>query len=649
MKLVGKITFFASFVLLLFAFTFGTFAETNAVKREKYGEAPMLAEKVDAGELPPVEQRLPENPIVDHAKDVTGVYGGTLRLLDQQDRLTIPHRIRNVGLFRYNMSATDFSMDVAESYEWSNEYRTLTIRLRKGMKWSDGQPFTTEDVLFKYQYARIDPDVNPAGAQDGFWAAGGEMVKLDVLDETTFSYTWKIPMPTAMDRFARGHFGGIGEIYLPAHWAKQWHPKGGVRTEEDLNELAKENGLPSWVDLFNLKVQHGYNGRSWDLSRPVEGPWYPIEIGTDYYLMQRNPYYYHVDQDGNQLPYTDYVKVSVASDQQLYAMKLSAGESDFAAWWVQMKDMELYKAQEQQGNYTVYLAKELQPSLTTIYLNQTCQDDVKRELFQNKDFRWAISKGIDRQKMNDVLYFGLAEIAPPAPLKGMPWYDPAWENDALVYDLDTTNQMLDELGLNKKDAEDYRLMKDGRRLSLIMEGSDAQEATAAEMLISFFKNMGIELVYKKGESTVINERVKQNQNELIIWNIGRATMLGRGTPDIFGYERPGHIYWADQYARWFITGGAEGIEPPQAIKDHYALWQEFRKYPSKSSEAIEFGKKYYSFFPENMWFIPAGGQAPHPVIIHNRIQNAPAEDTMCWGSDNNMYAPYHPELFAIVE
>ena len=154
-----------------------------------YHEAPMLAELVKAGKLPPVEERLPENPKVVQVVDQIGKYGGRLRMADPSERMDTALRVRHTGLFRYNFGVNQYEPDLAESYAWSNDNKTLTIKLRKGLKWSDGTPFTTADMMFIWEKVYNHPEVSPAGPP-AFWKPGGVPAQWQVIDDYTISFTW---------------------------------------------------------------------------------------------------------------------------------------------------------------------------------------------------------------------------------------------------------------------------------------------------------------------------------------------------------------------------------------------------------------------------------------------------------------------------
>ena len=607
-----------------------------------YSEAPMLAERVAAGELPPVDERLPGNPKVIPVVDSIGSYGGTLRFGDIGERLDEGLRIRHTGLFRYNFTASVYQADLAESWEWSNGNRTLTIKLRDGLKWSDGDDFTTEDFRWHWEDVLSDPDINPNGP-GGFWRPGGEVATFEVIDDTTFSYTWAIPYPIAMDSFGRTHFSSDNSLYGPSHWLKQYHAK----YNEDAQALAEEAGMESWVNLLNSKRAQGYNLSAQPLDRPYMDSWTPIIIESDRVLLERNPYFHQVDEAGNQLPYMDYIEVSLAGDLDIYALRLSAGELDFGVRYTRPTDLRLYRSEEENGGYTTYIAQSLRPSEFSLFLNQNYPDEVMRPLFQNADFRIALSMGIDRDEMNDVLFFGLAEPHPATPLKTLPWFNQDWFNQNIEYHPDQSNAMLDELGLGDRDDAGFRMMSNGERLTIIAHGL-VDHQPGCEMIASDYVDIGVELICQGSSPDLIFDLQNTNQVMTIMWHIGRATLFGRGTPDHFAVNDPVRHFWAYQWALWISSGGTAGIEPPQEIKDLNTLWDEFSQYPSDSAEAAEMGAEFFSYWGEQMPIIPSVGLTPQPVIYSNRLRNVPTEN-LFWGSDTNFYAPFHIEQWYIDE
>jgi peptide/nickel transport system substrate-binding protein len=629
-------------------------AEVEEPAEAAKAEAPMLAEKVAAGELPPLEERLPLDPRVVEGPTDVGIYGGTLKMLDGQARLSIPHRFTDHGLFGYNIPTSAYHADVARDWSWNDDYTELTIYLRRGMKWSDGDDLTTEDFLWYWDNVLHNDVLRPNGP--GWpWEIEEAMTTLDIIDDYTLKYTFSTPLPAIMDRWGRSSFSSPGQWFWgPSHWHKQFHADF-VDDVDTLNATAEAAGFegdaetPAWVGYFNSKGGQFYNGIQWgdNLDMPTVRPWNPVEVTQEYILMERNPYFWMVDTAGNQLPYFDYVRFDAVGDMELYNLKLTAGDADVAMWFPSFENMELYKANEADGEYTTLIAQYMNECAGAFAFNMGYQEDAAiGDLMRNIDFRRAISLGLDRENMNDVMYFGLAEPHPTAPWKDMPWWSESFWNEYYEYDPELANQMLDELGLDQFDAEGYRLMEDGERLTLILTGDYAYFNIAAELIIDDMKQLGIEIIYKLLDPSAFSDASLNNELQLTARGISRGTLFGRGTPDNWAL-RPadvGRHRWGPAFIQWIASDGEEGVEPPDYILDHVSKWDTFVQMPSDSPEAAEFGKEYFQFFADQLFMLCGPGIPPQPFIVGNDIGNFPRED-LKFASDNNFYHPYYPELW----
>ena len=604
------------------------------------GEAPMLSEMVKKKLIPPLTERLPNDPKVIPVVSKIGKYGGTLRIGDILERLDEGLRIRHTGLFRYDFTASKYQPDLAKDHKWSNKYRTLTITLRSGLKWSDGNNFDTTDIRWFWENVLDHPKVSPNGLP-GFLTVGGTPAKLKVINNNKFSITWGQPNPGAMDRFGRTHFSGDNVLYAPSHYLKEFHEDFNPKAQQ----LAEKLNYKTWVDLLNARRCQCYQQSMVALDRPVLDSFYPTDNRGGKIKLIRNPYFHHVDSNGNQLPYIDKIEVSHTGDQDLYALKITAGEIDFGARFTRTSDMQLYKEKESSGNYKTYMAKSLRPSEKSIFINHNYPDKEYNKLFNNLKFRIALSQSINRQQINDVLFFGMAEVHPPTPLKTIPWYKKEWENEYLKYKPKNANNLLDNLGLNKKNNSGIRLLPSGKPLNIIIQTIPIH-TDGCQMVANDFRSVGIGLICQEVTFELIKQVVEENTHMAIMWHIGRATLFGRGTPDSFAFDRPIGNFWASKWTLWLSTNGQAGIEPPDNIKALDKLWDKFSLYPSDSKEAVKVGGEYYSYFAEKLPVISTVGLIPQPVIYSNRLGNIPTKN-IYWGSDNNFYAPFHIEQWYI--
>jgi len=609
-----------------------------------YQEAPMLAELVAAGELPPLEERLPAEPLVVEPQSEVGTYGGTMRFAEANaSSAWSASLVRQAGLFRYNQTGTEVSVDIAKDYSFNDDLTELTLELREGHKWSDGQPFTVDDILFWWEDIANNPELSPNGPP-GFWKfTDGELPVFEKVSDTLLKITFPAPFPIVIDRFGRTFFSSDPSIMAPKHYLQKWH----ADYNEDAAQVAADEGFESWVQAFNAHFQPA---RWWEIERPWLWKWIPEEETADRLIFVRNPYYHAVDTEGNQLPYIDRISVSIITDQQTLALRASSGELDFESYYINIADMPVFRANEEAGNYKVAIASQLRSADLALMPNRTVKDPILNELFNNKDFRIALSLGINRERMNETLYFGLGTPYPAIPLPSNSYIKPEWTTMYIDYDPDQANALLDGLGLTERDGDGFRLRPDGDRLSVLIEIGvlEGNKQAACELVADDYVAIGIEVVCRLTEGSLFSERNLANEFEIATWHLDRAVLIGRADPLWFGFKDPSQQRWAAQWVIWMQTNGAEGVEPPQEIKDLAAIFNEWQTTIPGSEEFIQLGQQYFEYFATEIPMIGTVGMWPQPVIVSNRLHNVQTED-IYWGADTNFYAPYQPEQWYISE
>ncbi len=296
---------FTLLILVLGVLVFGT---TGLA----YNESPMLAERVAGGELPPVEERLPEEPIVVEPPHTIGRYGGEYRVaFTGTDMWT-----GEVGAFMGKGSLIkengDFEIvpDVAESWEWADDATWLKVNLRPGIRWSDGHPFTADDLVFWYEKIAMNEEISPS-VQSHF-VAGGEVVEVEKLDTYTVRFNFAVPHPLFVNYLSRfGH-----RIVVPAHFLQNYHPD--FVAMEELEAKTAEYGYEHWWQLFQYKqTMLNWRRATREVDAPTLLPYTVVERSTDVIHLERNPYYYKVDPEGNQLPYVDRIRAERVSNREV--------------------------------------------------------------------------------------------------------------------------------------------------------------------------------------------------------------------------------------------------------------------------------------------------------------------------------------------
>src|SRR5512145_1912474 len=172
-------------------------AQTVKQGQQQYQEAPMLADLVASGELPPIEQRIPLNPRVITPLDEVGEYGGVWRRAFKglSDRWG-PVKLNEEGAVQWDApdpDTTNLVVNYISEWTQNDDATEYTFTLREGLKWSDGEPFTTEDVQFYYDNIYLTELM----ARPGPINVGnvGDVMTLEIIDDLTWKVTFTVSNP----------------------------------------------------------------------------------------------------------------------------------------------------------------------------------------------------------------------------------------------------------------------------------------------------------------------------------------------------------------------------------------------------------------------------------------------------------------------
>ncbi|MDO6732373.1 ABC transporter substrate-binding protein [Marinovum sp. 2_MG-2023] len=528
-----------------------------------------------AQDLPPLNERLPENPLVITPTDRPGKRGGTWNhALVGGGSLSMLVRYQGYEpLVRFDPAWTKIEANVAESWEVSADSRTYTFNLRKGHKWSDGTAYTTEDIRFWYEDLLLDPEITLAN--QSYWSTGGEIGKLDVIDETKFSVTFSEPNGFFLQNLAWAQFDQLTRA--PSAYLKQFHAK----YNPDADKLAQERGFDSWVALFQR--EHGLHQDNvffQNSSRPTLNAWaFTSAPGedTERAIAVRNDYYFKVDTEGTQLPYFDKVMYQMVADPEVLLLKALQGEVDLMDQYIGTPTNKpvLFDGKAD-GDYDFYTLKESAANVMVFQLNLNHTDATKRDLFNKRDFREALSIAIDRQALIDAVFVGQGSPAQPSISESDPLYNERLAKQHTEYDPDRANEILDTL-VPDRDSEGYRLDAEGRRLSIIFEIDQVRTTflDMFELALPMFQDVGIDAQIRTMDRSLWETRVRNGRDfdasaHQFGANAGIAAMID---PRYLVPFSSNSIY-APGWARYYIdptAGDAE--EPPAEIKAQQELYR----------------------------------------------------------------------------
>ena len=430
-------------------------------------EAPIIAERVAAGKLPPEAERLPQQTSVTIVDETTGrkpgKRGGTIRMLmSEQTDLRMITVYGYARLVRYDRNL-ELKPDILLSVD-NDKNRVFTLHLRPGHKWSDGSPFTAEDFRFQWEDFLNDKDMDRGGLDPALYA-DGQPPKFEVIDELTVRYTWEKPNPLFLPALAGAR---PLDIYSASAYLKQFHAK--YADPKALEAAVASEKVKNWQALQTRKGR-SYRPENPDL--PTLQPWINLtKPPSDRYVFERNPYYHKVDQNGVQLPYVDQLVMNIA-ESSIIPAKTGSGEVDLQERYLGFGDYTFLKEGEARNKYAVKLWTVGKGSAVAFFPNLNATDPVWRALFRDARFRRALSMGIDRDQINQVLFSGLATPAASTVLPGSPLYRDELGAAYASFDTDAANALLDEIGL-KRGADGKRLLPDGRPMDLIVESRPAK-------------------------------------------------------------------------------------------------------------------------------------------------------------------------------
>ena len=595
-----------------------------------YIEPDALKEQVGKGELPPLEKRLPDKPmVVDMASrgKGEGQYGGTVRML-----IGGPKDIRYMSMFGYGRlvgfdEKLELKPQILDSFEVS-EGRIFTFHIRPGHKWSDGTPLTAEDFRYALEDVQLNEDLTN-GVISTFLLVNGKPPRFEILDPLTVRYTWDAPNPDFLPRIAAPQ---PLVMVMPAHYLKQFHKK--YQDEAKLEELMKKNKAKKWTRLHIDKSQ-SYRPSNPEL--PMLDPWIPrTKPPAEQFIFERNPYYYKVDKEGRQLPYIDRFVLNVSSSSLIPA-KVGAGESDLQATALSFNDYTFLKEAEKTHAIKVHLWQRIQGSRIALYPNLNYEDPAWRKLLQDVRLRRALSLAIDRREINMAVFFGLGRESGNTMLPESPLYSAenavAWSKR----DVDTANALLDEMGLDKRDSDDIRLLPDGRRAEIILEssGEDTVETDTLELIKDHWSDIGINLLVRSTQVDIFRSRVIGGQTMFSIWS---GLDNGIATPDMNPESLAPTNHEQLQWPQWGIhyeSSGDKGTQPdlPEAIEllDLYKSWR------ASTDTAIraDIWRKMLALYADQVFTIGIVNATLQPVVTASNIKNVP--DKALFGFDPTAY------------
>src|SRR5262245_21702027 len=596
---------------------------------KSFKEAPPLAELVKAGKLPPVQDRIGQDPLVIKPLREIGRYGGTWRRgFTGPFDTSNGHRVaQNDKLLYWDYTGTRIVPNIARGWEVSPDGRVITLYLRRGMKWSDGHPFTADDFVFWYEDVYQNKELVPTPLP--VMTINGKPIAIKKIDASTVQLVAPDPyfaLPTVLAsvwgighhaRFGRDALGG----FAPAHYLKQFLPK--YTSKDEVNRKTAELKFDSWVTMFKNR-----NDACRNPDLPVVTPWKTVTpINTPTWTLERNPYSVWVDTDGNQLPYIDRVRMTIGENLELINLRAIAGEYDSQARHIDISKLPVLLENQQKGGYRVYLDPSDQGTDVGLFCNQSYDKDPEiAKWLGTREFRIALSHGIDRQQINETFVLGLGQTGSGAPGERTPYFPgPEYRTLHTAYDVDKANAMLDKLGLSKRDAEGYRLRSDGGgrlRLQLTTYLGFLPFTGIADMVAEQWKKIGVRGEVQELERGLATARVRANEHQIHFETQWGADNLFGHTPLVFPVDQGTPV--GPLYGVWYASAGAKGKQPPARMRE---VMDKYRKaFGVPDAERTRLAKDIWKIALDELWTIPVVANSPASQgvrVIKTNMGNIP--------------------------
>ncbi|MDH3220368.1 MAG: ABC transporter substrate-binding protein [Gammaproteobacteria bacterium] len=584
---------------------------------DRFIETPSLAAQVASSELPPVQARLPQQSklVVLDGERQAGFHGGQLRVLmgTQKD-------IRQIVVYGYARLVCytpdlELEADILESYDVVDN-RIFTLRLRRGHKWSDGHPFTSEDFRYYWEDVALNPELS-RGGPNKLLIIDGELPRVEFPDKYTVRYSWSNPNPYFLTALAAAL---PLYIYKPAHYLRQFHAR--YQSEEKLAQMIEQFGKRNWMGVH---VDHDRPYKATNPDLPTLQPWYNSTYPpSDRFIFKRNPYYHRVDQNGRQLPYIDSVAVNIASSK-LVPAKTGAGEADLQARYLRMDNYTFLKSASKRNGFDVRLWQTAKGAHMALYPNLNTKDPVFRKLLQDVRFRRAMSLAINRYEINQVVYFRLVQASNNTVLEEGPLYKPEYQNDWIEFDLKTANRMLDELGLVERDDRGVRLLPDGRPLEILVQtaGESTEQTDVLELIHDSWLEAGIKLYSVPSTREVFRNRIFSGEAIMSIWSgLPNAIPTDETSPRDLAPTSKYQYQWP-QWGAYYESSGSSG-EPPSlpAARELVELNDQWA-HAENRDQRIAVWHKMLEINRDQMFTIGIVNHVPTPVVVNNHLHNVP--------------------------
>jgi ABC-type dipeptide/oligopeptide/nickel transport system permease component/ABC-type transport system substrate-binding protein len=601
------------------------YSEGPAASWYPQGESPIVRGLVGEGRLPPVAERVGPQPVVLEGPDGIGRYGGSWYRVANPGEITIDHTLSASTLVRWSPQGYPIVPHLARDWEVLDEGRVYRFYLREGMRWSDGHPFTTDDILYWWE------DMQFINVTPGFMRIGNDVGTIHIIDAHTLEFRFPEPHGLFLERLAHVYY-----LAQPRHYLERFHPEKG---DQDLiRARMQEMGLSSPRALYSrlfdkLNPEHP---RLW--------PWVPRTYQrASPFVFIRNPYYWAVDPEGNQLPYIDRVVFDIKSPGMI-RLSLASGEISKQSEQIAYEDYTLLMEQRGPNRYEVYHWFPGNRSTYTVYPNINRRVDPedpatahKHRLLNDVRFRRALSFALNRPQIIRAEYNGQGTPAQLSPGPQSPYHHEGLSSAATRFDPEEANRLLDELGLEERDREGYRTFPDGSRMYFFMHAADVTGVGPAQFLIDNWSDVGVRVILRYQNRALWHAEQRSESHDFSVWP---------GDTEFYPMVSPRNFvpvalnYYASSYGMWFLYGGFygdaratqhRGLEPPldHPLRRAMEIYDEVTRTADAALRKERFDE-ILDIAAENLWHISISTPPPALTIVQEGFRNVPRTAITGW-------------------
>jgi peptide/nickel transport system substrate-binding protein len=579
MKLFSRLSLVLVCVLLTAAVLPASIVAQDDVVCETYNEAPMLAERVAAGDLPPVAERLPVNPRVVEPAEEIGQYGGQMFDLYNGGRLAEFRQFGYENLVRWSVDGSEVIPNIAEGWEISEDGTTYTFFLREGLKWSDGELFTADDILFWWEQVETNTDIYPGGPYP-YYIVNGVPMTVTKIDDLTVEFQFTEPNGLFLQNLSASY--GVRITQFPEHYLSQFSME---LNPEGVAEMMVEDGFDEYGPWWIANVgSYGHDSEYNDPNRPSLQPWLPTApfLGEERFTFVRNPYYFKVDPACNQLPYIDERVFSLVTDPEVALLRTLDGEDSFSNREVsQPPNRAVYFDNMEAGDYRFIDVVNSDFNTMLLHLKLNHPNEAVANVLQDINFRIGLSQAMDRQTVIDTVYISQGVPHQQAPRPESPFYNERLATQYTEFDVEAANAALDEV-MPEKDAEGFRLMPNGERFVfniVVNEGFRPDWVDVMQIVERNWEAVGIDANPVVVGDDVWRVRVQDDDIHAYVWAGENGTGLlplvaaGGYTPEAaWGWRA-----WEQLRLNPDAEVTAEPVEPPAELQRQYEILEEIRQ------------------------------------------------------------------------